>query len=259
MTVDLDDFTTWPSGIVPLVQDALTDLIAEREAMRAFDLSSDRWFKPSPPQPATNRIAEHVAEAMAGQHISVFHATRLLDPQQVFREGLKRLSIAERIAAIEGLAAHGPLAPFSDVLQRLLKEADLDDYRIREGQVWFTPLRRNLHDDGCDVFFDHWGGEFVERLLCYSDAGLCNTIQNIGTPSVVMARIPAFGCCQGSGDLRLIPTMLDLAIEAEGMARYPVSGWDVMLKQDVPPDWIVGVFDRDALGVADRGGRIYID
>lgn len=259
MTVDLDDFTTWPSDIVPLVQDALTDLIAEREAMRAFDLSSDRWFKPSPPQPATDRIAEHVAEAMAGQHIRVFHATRLLDAQQVLRQGLKRLSIAERIAAIENLTARGPLAPFSASLQRLLNDADLRDYRSREGQVWFTPLRRNLHDDGCDVFFDHWGGEFVERLLCHSDAGLRKAIQNIGTPLVVMASIPAFGCCQGCGDLQLIPTMVDLAIEAEGMARYAVSGWDVMLKQDVPPEWIVGVFDRDALEVADRSGRTYID
>jgi hypothetical protein len=128
----------------------------------------------------------------------------------------------------------------------LLAGVDLEDdfIRGREGQVWATPLRRLLHDGGCDVFFKHWGGEAIQRLAHTASADLEAKIRSLGAPAVVTFNIPAFGCCARS-DYRLAPTMLGLMLERASLIERNYEIWDVLLKRPIPTEWIESVLPND--------------
>jgi hypothetical protein len=136
---------------------------------------------------------------MEKEELRVFHATRLLDFDEVRREGLRPLVFEERIDKLRGLAAQGRLPDFTGNIDEALGRVDLRGISLgnRETWVWATPLRRFLHDGGCDVFFEHWGGEAVQRLAQMASPELEAAIRQIGDPAVVIAKIPAIGVCEG--------------------------------------------------------------
>jgi hypothetical protein len=107
-------------------------------------------------------------------------------------------------------------------------------FATREGSVWFTPMRRYLHDGGCNVFFEHWGGEAIQRFAAMGSPKLEAAIRSIGTAAVAVAHIPAYGWCRFS-PTRLAPTMLDLMLERVAPDEVHTPGWDVLVKQTVPP------------------------
>lgn len=199
--VDLDIVSSWPVMILEEVTPLLQVVMDEKEADLQYALSGDRWFKPSPPAPATKSAHQIINREMAGKWIRVFHATRLLDFDAVRREGLQPLNLKRQIEAMKaGLVATGRFSTCSEV-ETLLANVDLESDLLdgREGQVWATPLRRLLHDGGCEVFFKHWGGEAMQRLAEMASPDLVKGIQSLGTAAVVTFDIPAFGCCVNSG------------------------------------------------------------
>lgn len=242
--VDLDRKVTWPPEVHRQIAPYLPEIAAERAAQNAFDKSSDRWFKPSPPSPRTHNALQIINAAVEGRQLRVFHATRLLEADAVLMQGLRPLNIVDQIAAVRTELAHRKLHQEVGELDEAVREANLacQSYACREQQVWFTPLRRSLHDGGCDIFFEHWGGEAVQRLT-QSKAQLTSAIQNLGSPAVVVGNIPAFGACVRSA-LQLAPAMLSLLLEDAGY-EFCVESWDVMLKQAVPAEWIEAVLSPD--------------
>jgi hypothetical protein len=188
---------------------------------------------------------------MADHRIKVFHATRLLDFDAVRREGLRPLDLDHQIKIMqERLLATGRFASEREI-EALIATVDIQGsfFRGREGQVWATPLRRFLHDGGCEVFFKHWGGEAIQRLSAMASPQLVAEIQSLGTPAVVTASIPAFGCCSFS-DWRLAPTMVGLMLESSGEIEMSWEAWDVLVKQPIPAEWIESVLPKDDAALA---------
>lgn len=251
--IDLDNAGTWPPAIVRQITPLFASILREKEADLDYCLSGDRWHKPSPPSPATNAAYRTIKHEMAGRRIAVFHATRLLDWNAVRRDGLVPLDLARQISAMkEGLVASRQFHAEMEI-DELLAHVDLSLLEGREGQVWGTPLRRYLHDGGCDVFFKHWGGEAIQRLAHMASASLETAIRGVGTPAVVTFAMPAFGCCT-FGDLRLAPTMVGLLLEEAGLIEQNGECWDVLLTRSVPPDWIQSVLPSSDPGLADVRG-----
>ena len=153
---------------------------------------------------------------MSDQQIRVFHATRLLDMDAVLTEGLRSLHLISQIAVVRSELAERGLHREVGELDAAVGVANLasQSYACREQRVWFTPLRRELYNGGCDIFFEHWGGEAIQRLT-QSKVQLTNAIRALGDPAVVVGNIPAFGACESS-TARLAPTMLSLMLEREG-------------------------------------------
>lgn len=239
--VDLDDIDTWPEPIRRALDQHIRELVREREKERQFERSGGKWTKPWPPKPKTAHVTAVIEEHMKGRELRVFHATRLLNYDEVRTNGLRLLSYAERVARLREMVS-GPLAGLNLNLDQIIAKAKLDSpfFGHREGMVWATPLRRYLHDGGCDVFFESWGGEAVERIATTASPTLARAIQKIGTPGVVVFRIPGFGFCE-FGDLRLAPTMIDLGLERDATIDVSVGGWDVCCKSAVPAEWIEAV------------------
>jgi hypothetical protein len=249
--VDLDDRETWPAAVLELLRASLPELAREREKERAWDLYEGPGSKPDPPAtPRTGRVKEEITLLMEAVDLRVFHATRLLDPRDVLADGLRPLSFDERILRLKELCASGQLAGERD-LDKCMAAADLADdlWSIRAGKVWATPLRRYLYDGGCDVFFEHWGGEFVQRLV-ESSPTLLGGIRRLGSPFVVVIKAPILSWC-GAARGRLAPTMIDLALRASGHDAS-VGAWDVQGNSAVPPEWIEAVEPPGAPLVAAR-------
>lgn len=248
--VDLDRSETWPHEVLEQIGPNLVEIAAEYAAQLEYDLSAEKWFTPSPQAPRTDAAKEVIEKAMEHRRIRVFHATRLLEGNSILSEGLHPLDLARQIDCVRGELACRGFTNEVAALDAISLETDLNDqsYACRQNQVWFTPLRRYLHDGGCDVFFDHWGGEAIQRITQY-DERLKSAICSLGNPSVVVANIPAFGACLFSGR-RLPLTMLSLMLETAGLRDSGIEGWDVLLKQAVPPDWIEAVVLRTDPSIA---------
>jgi len=103
---------------------------------------------------------------------------------------------------------------------------------------------------GDAMFFNHWGGEAIQRLAYTASADLERQIRSLGTPAVVAFNIPAFGCCTRS-DYRLAPTMLGLMFERAGLIERNYEAWDVLLKRPIPPECIESVLPNDDPTLAD--------
>jgi len=244
--VDLDRKQSWPAAIVAEVTPLLPSILTECQATTAFELSGDRWHKPTPPTLSTKAAYGIINHQMADRRIKVFHATRLLDFDTVRREGLRPLNLDHQINTMRAaLLAAGQFASVCEI-DALIATVNISDdfFRGREGQIWATPLRRLLHDGSCDVFFDHWGGEAIQRLAATTSRQLVKGIQSLGAPAVVTASIPAFGCCTFS-DWRLAPTMVNLMLERATMTEKSWGAWDVLVKQAIPAEWIESVLPKD--------------
>lgn len=243
--IDLDRRETWPAQVCEEIDKRVADLIRERLEQRAYDLSGDRWHKSSPPKPSTDLVTDLINRTMASKRLRVFHATRLLGFDEIRKNGLRTLRYAERIERLKQLAA-GPLAHLPNTIDEIIADANLASnyFAYREAMVWATPLRRSLHDGGCDVFFENWGGEAVQRIAELASPELAAAIRTVGTPAVVVVCMPAFGFCK-MADLRLAPTMIDLALERDGSIEVAVGSWDVRAEANVPPEWIEDVLPHD--------------
>lgn len=242
MVIDLDIFDTWPSGLIDAIEPLLSEIAMESQIETAFNLSSERWFERSPPMPATKAAHALIGEAMAGQEIRVFHATRLINPIAIRNEGFRPLSLEAQLAMVRNELAKTLSVTGIDNLDSSIASIDLtaNFFSVRQGQVWFTPLRRQLHDGGCEVFFNHWGGEAIQRIATMTKPSMTSAIRKIGMPFVVLARIPAFGCCK-FGDSRLAPTMLGRIQERRALHQQTNLGWDVLIERAIPKEWIEDV------------------
>jgi hypothetical protein len=253
--VDLDLPKSWPPLLVAEIGPLLPSILAEEKASLAFDLSGDRWHHASPPTPSTKAAHQVVRREMANHRIRVFHATRLLDFDVVRREGLRPLDFEKQISTMKAILLSERRFASLNEIDDLVAAVDIDDdfFRGREGQVWATPLRRLLHDGGCDVFFKHWGGEAIQRLAQMASRELVLGIQSLGTPAVVTFGIPAFGYCSFS-DWRLPPTMVGLMLESAGLIERNLEAWDVLVKQAIPAEWIENVLPKDDPTLAESNG-----
>jgi hypothetical protein len=238
--IELDATESWPAAILIEIAPLLPAILKENQAELEYALSGDRWHKPSPPCHSTDTAHGTIQREMANRWISVFHATRLVDFDSVRREGLHPLNMAIQISAMKkGLVVSGQFRTEQEI-DRLLAGVDLSLLEGREGQVWATPLRRLLHDGGCDVFFNHWGGEAIQRLAHMASGNLETAIRALGMPAVVTFAMPAFGCCT-FGDLRLAPTMVGMMLERAGLIERNLECWDVLVRRSIPPEWIRSV------------------
>ncbi len=239
---------SWPEEVCSDIKAQYSNLIAEENAQRKYLHSFDHYVKPPPPTPHTLKVYETIDEAMKDRELRVFHATRLLDFREIKREGLHLLVLQERISRLKELTS-GLLSAFKDQIDTILSRIDLTDsyFTDREGFIWAVPMRKFLHDGGSNVFFEHWGGEVIQRLASEASPELEQAIRSIGEPAVVMIRIPAIGFCQFSKK-QLPLTMLKIALEQfsgikEGGGRDVrcIQAWDVCCPRAIPPEWIEDV------------------
>lgn len=235
--IDLDCLRSWPPRVVEALEATWRRIAAERDAYHRHLESGAHWLSPAPPRPAEQALTALILQEAAARELRVFHATRLLAPQDVTESGLRPLVIRERLDRLAELAASWP-EPLREQLRSGLGRLDVTApyYAVREGQVWFTPLRRYLHDGGCDVFLEHWGGEAIQRIASRISRPVEAMLRSHGTPAVVVASIPALGWCRRSVD-RLPLAMITLYLAAQGHDAA-VEAWDVVLQRPVPPERI---------------------
>lgn len=245
MIIDLDRLSEWPQELLTLLRKHKQSLIEERVSQHAYNLapSTYRMVNRRPAKPSWDGIISYIQEESKNWRIRVFHATRLLNFEDVKREGLKQLDLAKQ-AELVRKALTDKSAPEEVISSFTLTPAILEFLPGREGLVFFTPIRRALHDGGCEVFFEHFGGEAIERMAGMAGETSLKFIQSLGMPAVVIANIPATGCCEFA-DGRFPQTLIELFLEAEGGIEPMDYGWDVMVKADIPPEWIEAVVPVD--------------
>lgn len=239
--VDLDRIDSWPETIRQHLVANEAELRSERIADHEYILSDTmhRLLNESPEMQVWDWTKDFIAGVMSEHDIRVFHATRLLDADAIRREGLQRLSFETVIPRVK--AALSPRLA-AELDERLTAMVEDDGYFAhRQGSVWLTPQRRFLHDGGCDIFFEHFGGEAVQRLAG-EEGELVEALQALGKPQVVVARIPATGWCRFA-DGRLPQSMIELFLERQGDWDPMDYGWDVMLERDIPADRIEAIVD----------------
>lgn len=253
--VDLDRIATWPVEIANFMEKYSSDLREERIEDKKYTASSSdyRIMNGAPPMPTWCQAKALIEQVMADRDLLVFHATRLIDFDHVRNDGLFKLDLEQHVRRLKAhLDSNGALEELAEVDAAVQAMLDADAWFInREGAVWATPHRKSLHDGGCNVFYETYGGEAIERIAAYAGGKLLGRLQQMGTPAVVLFRYPAYGegwCLFTAG--RLPQTMIELSLQSQGNWEAMDYGWDVMIERDVPPANIVAVVNLDDPDVA---------
>ena len=173
---DLDRIATWPVEIIDFMASHSAELRAERMADKKYTLSPStcRILNDRPPMPTRSRAKALVEQVMADRDLLVFHATRLIDFDHVRNDGLFKLDLHQHVSRIKvHLERNGALRELAEVDAAVQKMLDADARFInREGAVWATPRRKSLHDGGCNIFYESYGGEAIERIASYAGGSL---------------------------------------------------------------------------------------
>ena len=188
---------------------------------------------------------------MADREVLAFHATRFVDINDVYRDGLLRLNLVQQVARLKKqLEVSGAYDELSEVDGALAQAIEADSVFIkREGAVWASPQRMSLHDGGCKVFYDYYGGEAIKWMARYAKGNLELRLKQIGKPAVVIIRYPAYGWCRFTNS-RLPKSMIELYLQYEGSWEAMDYSWDIMIKRDVPAKHVIAVVPPGDLAVA---------
>ena len=179
----------------------------------------------------------HLRDALAGQEVLVFHATRLLPHEvaDIARDGLRALDLDLIVRKIDSAVARGHVTA-DDARTLLADHAKIDGSAgNRAGQVCATvslrALDRNVH--GVLPLLTQWGGEVIYQA--HTRGPLARKLTNLGQPALVAFVAPALR----DGD-SWFPSIESVVVGAA--LGLPDANADVFVCSDVAPEDVRGVW-----------------
>ena len=169
MLIALDDETTWPQSIVPIVERLL----------------------PSSQRPMNPDLLRQILDQALPHDIVGFHATRL---HRVHIELLKNgtrtlvpLSPENERDRVYDVVRHGDLS--EDEAEALLATSRVHESSsnipIRQGSLYLYFTNSVFKKDICFKFFRYWGGESLGQYGAHKEI-----LKKIGIPCVVEVKVP---------------------------------------------------------------------
>lgn len=176
LLVDFDDWGTWPTAVIELVND-LVDQLGESTEF-------------TPDLPISPNAEEEIRSRLDGCKLLAFHATRLLEHEvsEIRSMGLRRLSrdlLENRISAAH---SRGLLSDAERDRCRARNVYAIDNVIGREGQICLVWGRRTLDEEahGLSPFLGGWGGEAMNGGPGPDEDPV---LQRLGRPALVVAAV----------------------------------------------------------------------
>lgn len=190
----------------------------------------------------TNYLLEYIRQEFSKSAFRAFHATRLVRPEAILRDGLQALQPEKQIdRVVEAFAMPDPLV--TKAASRVSHQGSGAD--LVKTKCWLVPSRAFLHDGGLDPMFDRFGGETIRQDLegILQHDGTAGS--EPGTPVVVVAALPAIWCdhtLDAAPPWILKETLAHLGYHLPDTCAPP---WSVRVVDRVPPDAIEYICPRE--------------
>ncbi|WP_336096258.1 hypothetical protein [Roseovarius sp. CH_XMU1461] len=245
-TYDFDHPEEYVGRFQPILEPVAREILREMYEQSSWDSSDSdhRYLTNRPPSPVTDHVLREIESDFAKCHLRAFHATRLLDQDTIWREGLRALNPNDQIERVRKAFSSLPSNEYTERLLTKLatwnEENDRTGVTTREKLCFVSPHRVGLHDGGCDIFFKLFGGEFIQRVLGRTVKDTDIPINEPGSPAVVVVKIPATSCLHGSNKV-LWDTMNSLG---HSLPETSGSVGDVCIPWGIPPECIERICDR---------------
>jgi hypothetical protein len=196
--IDAESEKTWPRQLLDVLS-AHGAQVATYHATRAqIDRAAEADFvlrinRPvNPDKESWETVLRIAAQAVSGQSLLGFHATRLtaIEQSSVRKSGLRVLS--EELL-LERLAASYAVGQLSDAVAARLRGRHQARDDNRSGMIWFSFTRDPLRDESAvGRLFRSWGGEALYNSH-ESNAETGPALIAIGQPCIVLAAVPVDG------------------------------------------------------------------
>ena len=196
--IDADAEGTWPEVLLKALSDHAGQITAYHVERARIDRAAEKDImlfinRPgNPHQHAWDAILKMSENAVAGQRILGFHATRLTSAERenIRLNGLCTLSPALIERRLEGIDSAGLLS--GELLASLRARNQVHD-RYRIGMTWFCFNRALLRDEsGVERLLRSWGGEALYNSHEH-DEETGPVLRSLGQPCIVVAAVPAEG------------------------------------------------------------------
>lgn len=199
MLIDTENPSTYPNSIQKAIYQYIAEelfpveaQIRERVIVNDIDISCavEDYFSSYKAEP----LYEQLSEIMANHEIILYHATKVLDPQQIREQGLKRTewssySVSLR-KALASLGAGNADMMIDCVHKEYERKYQAKDYKP---QLCFFSGLKLAHCEGSpgyDQFCQNIGGELARWSLEKEMPEAYQLLKDNGTPLIVKFRLP---------------------------------------------------------------------
>ena len=246
---DFDHPSEWVDRFRDFVKPKTADVIREmREQSEFIHLGLDeRAFIAEPDSPETDRVLREISADFEKSFIRAFHATRLIEPEKIYNDGLQVLDREKHKARVQNNFVT------NDTVKQKRRNSSWDAWskdedtrtQCREGSCWLTPSRHHLHDGGLDLMFERYGGEFMERISGDPFTPGIQEDDEPGQPTVVLASLPTRWNRNTlkAGPRRILDHVLK-SLDCDPECKF-TPFWDIDVNRDIPPCMIELVCHRD--------------
>ncbi|MCR9273250.1 MULTISPECIES: hypothetical protein [Mameliella] len=177
----------------------------------------------------------HIASALAGRQIRVWHYTRLLDFEVAAMKGAIELSTAERMQARLAELKRRRLLTDQE-FEILLEGSSLKTQKeIRENRFFCVPSPIGVTDRGVELLLGNWGGEVV--YFHQRNEALRRKLGTLGAPRVAEVAVEVF---DPNSRYSLANCMLNTYALDLGFPLYPTN-IDLCIKEDPPTARVLAV------------------
>jgi len=235
--IKLETVRDFPIEVQQLIEYKIHDLKIENVQVKNY-LRSERRYWCGFDTPVKDSLRSELKQLLINESFECYHCTKVINPNEIVLNGLhvlKTSDLKNRVLKTIG--------PYINDNQRKYFIECFDSYvdgslGIREKMIWFVPNLKEVDDQGCELFFEYYGGEITRRLLYDRKDEFYPILKQLGSPIIVQCSV-RFSELSQNHFLNFINSFLDMVIR-----NTDNIGWEFYLEGNLLPDKIIRIIDK---------------
>ena len=245
--IDFDNIDTIPNSIISLLRKNRNLIRDELMLDTKRVIAGHQWDGGIVTKENYEETCACIKDILCCEKIVGFHCTKLINPNGLYDNGLKKLRPGEyEIWMKQFLKDKLPEKKLiHEIEARFAEYDDNGEYEHRKNMIWFVINKSLVYDSGCKYFFKYFGGEVIRRVAYPLKEVVFPILIENGVPTVVAFEF-GFNELPDYQQYNLVNALIESQVFEKSYRYYNEMRAEGYITRDVKPDEIVQIYsDND--------------